>query len=66
MTDYEINTVEGVLNEIEELITYYTNQSQEYEEKGLDKMSISYYGSTLSLKLLKARILGEEEHFTWK
>lgn len=66
MTEHEINTVEGVLETIEELITYYTTQSREYEEKGLEKMSISYNGSTLSLKLLKARILGEEEHFTWK
>ncbi len=66
MTEHEINTIEGVLETIEELIIYYNNQSREYEEKGLEKMSISYNGSTLSLKLLKARILGEGEHFTWK
>ena len=66
MTEYEIYTVEGVLEEIDTLISHYEKQRDIYDEKGLEKMSISYQGSALGLKMLKAMITGEEiENNEW-
>ena len=65
MTEYEIYTVEGVLEEIDTLISQYERQRDINDEKGLEKMAISYQGSALGLKMLKSSITGEEFENTW-
>ena len=65
MTEYVIYTVEGVLEEIDTLISHYERQRDINDEKGLEKMAISYQGSALGLKMLKSSITGEEFENTW-
>ena len=65
MTEYAIYTVEGVLEEIDTLISQYERQRDINDEKGLEKMAISYQGSALGLKMLKSSITGEEFENTW-
>ena len=66
MTEYAINDVEGVLDEISTLISHYSHERDKREEKEQEKMAISYQGSVLGLLMLKARITGEElERTKW-
>ena len=65
MTEYIIPTVEGVLEEIDTLISHYEKQRDKNDEKGLEKMAISYQGSALGLRMLKSSITGEEFENRW-
>ena len=60
MTEYMINTVEGALEELNTLVSHYKHERDKKDEKGEEKMSISYQGSVLGLLMLKAQITGEE------
>ena len=68
MTDYRINTVEEVLDELNTLVSHYKHERDKKDEQGQEKMSISYQGSVLGLLMLKAQITGEELEQTkwWK
>lgn len=64
MSEYLIDNVEEVLIVIDELIDNYQVQHDERTEKGQERMAISFNGSILGLKALKARITGEDLELT--
>lgn len=66
MTKHAINDIDGVLDEIDTLVAHYSRQRDNYDEKGKEKMAVSYQGSVLGLLMLKAHITGEElEQTKW-
>lgn len=66
MTDYLINNIDEVLEELDTLVAHYSHERDKKDAEGHEKMSISYQGSVLGLLMLKAKITGEElERTTW-